>query len=372
MRSAIIHDWLVSSVGGGEKVLEMIHRLFPSPIHTLVHNRKKLSGSYFEHLELKSSFIQKLPMAEKKYRNYLPLFPMAIEQFDLSKYDLVLSSSHCVAKGVIIHPHQLHICYCHTPVRYAWDLMHQYLSESKLETGIKGFLAKWILHYIRGWDVHSSSRVDHFIANSKYVATRIKKFYGRESKVIYPPVDLSFFEMQEQKEAFYVTASRFIPYKKIGLIVDAFSKMPNRKLVAIGDGPDWKKVKEKAGANIELLGYQSNLVLKQYLQRAKGFVFAALEDFGILPVEAMACGTPVIAFGQGAVKETVVNGKTGLFFPEQTESSIIEAIEAFEKLKFDPRECRKQAEKFSQEHFSRQFQDFVTEKYTEFKTKENE
>lgn len=372
MHSAIVHDWLVSSVGGGEKVLEAIHRLFPSPIHTLVHNKQKLKGSYFDSLDLKSSFIQKLPKAEQSYRNYLPLFPMAIEQFDLSEYDLVLSSSHCVAKGVLVHPQQLHICYCHTPVRYAWDLMHQYLKEAGLETGIKGAFVKWILHYIRGWDVHSSNRVDHFIANSKYVAGRIKRFYNRESKVIYPPINLSLFEMKESKEKFYLTASRLIPYKKIDLIVETFSKMPDQKLIVIGDGPEKKKIKEKAGANIEFLGYQSDQVLKEYLQKAKGFIFAALEDFGILPVEAMACGTPVIAFGQGGVRETVVNKKTGLFFAEQSSDAIRQAIETFETMEFDPQECRKQAQKFSHEHFSKQFRSYVLEKYSEFKNRECE
>jgi glycosyltransferase involved in cell wall biosynthesis len=199
MRSAIVHDWLISGVGGGEKVLEAIHRLFPSPLYTLVKSAEKLRGTYFQDLEIVSSFIQKLPRAEKKYKNYLPLFPLAIEQFDLNGYDLVISSSHCAAKGVITSPDQVHICYCHTPMRYAWDLMHDYLREAKLDRGVKAFFANLLLHYLRGWDVHSAHRVDHFIANSKYVAKRIKKFYNRDSQVIYPPVDLRMFQEKRQR-----------------------------------------------------------------------------------------------------------------------------------------------------------------------------
>jgi glycosyltransferase involved in cell wall biosynthesis len=359
MKTALVHDWLVSTVGGGEKVLEAIHRLFPAPIYTLVQNSKKLKGTYFESIEIFSSFIQKLPRAEVKYQSYLPLFPLAIEQFDFSGFDLVISSSHCAAKGVITSPEQIHICYCNTPMRYAWDLMHVYLKEMG---GFKRVLAKLFLHYLRGWDFHSAQRVDHFIANSRYIAKRIEKFYGRKSEVIYPFVDLSFFQKGSEKEAFYVAASRLVPYKRMDLIVEAFSKMPDKKLIVIGDGPEWNRVKAKAGKNVELMGYQPDSVLRQFLQRAKGFVFAAIEDFGILPVEAMACGTPVIAFGKGGARETVVAEKTGLFFSEQTVESLIEAVQRFERLEFDPETCRQQAEKFSVDRFNEQFKQFVNSK----------
>lgn len=362
MRSAIIHDWLISGVGGGEKVLQAIHQLFPSPIYTLVKSAEKLKGTYFQDLEITSSFIQKLPRAEKKYKSYLPLFPLAIEHFDLKPYDLVISSSHCAAKGVITSPDQVHICYCHTPMRYAWDLMHDYLREAKLDRGVKGFFAKVFLHYLRGWDVHSAHRVDHFIANSKYVAKRIAKFYSREAEVIYPPVDLKMFQEESSKDRYYLTASRLVPYKRVDLIVEAFSKMPDKRLVVIGDGPEWKKVKGKAAKNIELLGFQPDDVLKQHMQKAKGFVFAAVEDFGIIPVEAMACGTPVIAFGKGGILETVVEGETGIFYREQSVSGLIEAINTFEKMEFDSRKCRKRAEIFSPESFDRQFHQFVRQK----------
>lgn len=359
MRSAIVHDWLLSAVGGGEKVLEAIHRLFPSKIHTLVQSPGGLKNTYFEKLQIESSFIQKFPMAEKKYKNYLPFFPMAIEHFDLTSYDLVISSSHCAAKGVITTPDQVHVCYCHTPMRYAWDLTHQYLRESKLDRGLKGFFAKLILHYLRGWDVHSSSRVDHFVANSQYVAKRIEKFYSRKAEVIYPPVDLDFFQEETDKDDYYLTASRMVPYKRVDLIVEAFGQMPEKKLVVIGDGPEWKKVVSKGKRNIELIGYQTDEVLKKYMQKAKGFVFAAVEDFGIVPVEAMASGTPVIAFGKGGVKETVVNEETGLFYLEQTVQSIVDAVQTFEKMEFSPNKCRKRAELFSLECFNRRFSSFV-------------
>jgi glycosyltransferase involved in cell wall biosynthesis len=357
MRSAIVHDWLLSAVGGGEKVLEAIHTLFPSPIYTLVKDGRRLQGSYFENLEIYSSFIQKFPQAQKRYKSYLPFFPVAIESFDLRQYDVVISSSHCVAKGVVTGPEQLHICYCHTPVRYAWDLMHEYLLEYR---GVKRFLAEVVLHYLRGWDVRSSSRVDHFVANSNYVARRIRKFYGREAEVIYPFVDLTFFEMEEKKDDYYVTASRLVPYKRVDLIVEAFVKM-GKRLVVVGDGPEWKKIAGKAGPTIDLVGYQSDQVLRRYLQRAKAFIFAATEDFGIAPVEAMACGTPVIAFGQGGVRETVVESVTGTFFDEQSVEAIVAAVERFEGA--SAADCRMRAEQFSKEQFNQKFKAFVVEKW---------
>ncbi len=359
LRSAIIHDWLISGVGGGEKVLEAIHQLYPSPIYTLVKNTEKLKGTYFQDLEIHASFIQKLFRAEKKYKSYLPFFPLAIEQFDLSPYDVVISSSHCAAKGVITSPDQVHICYCHTPMRYAWDLTHEYLREAKLDRGMKGFVAKMFLHYLRGWDAQSAQRVDHFIANSQYVARRIKKFYGRDSEVIYPPVNLSLFQEEPAKDSYYLAASRLVSYKRIDLIVEAFSQMPDKKLVVIGDGPEWKKIKEKASKNVELLGFQPDSVLKTHMQKAKGFVFAAVEDFGIIPVEAMACGTPVIAFGKGGVCETVVHQETGYFYHEQSVPAIIQAIHAFEKEEIASRACRSRAELFSEERFNQRFHFFV-------------
>ncbi|MDL1969851.1 MAG: glycosyltransferase family 4 protein [Candidatus Desulfofervidaceae bacterium] len=367
MKIALIHDWLVT-LAGAEKVLEAIYEIYPAPIFTLVADRRKLRGSAFAKAEIFTSFIQKLPRAKNKYRNYLPFFPLAIEQFDLSDYDVIISSNTCVAKGVLTKADQLHICYCHTPVRYAWDLYHQYLKKTGLNKGIKGTIAKLILHYIRIWDYSTANRVDYFIANSKWVARRIRKIYGRKATVIYPPVDVDEFELQTDKEDFYLTTSRMVPYKKIDLIVEAFSQMSDKKLVVIGDGPDFKKVKTKAGKNVELLGYQPFEVLKDYMQKAKAFIFAAEEDFGIAPVEAQACGTPVIAYGKGGVTETVIDRKTGVFFREQTVESLIKTVSQFEKIqdKFDPITIRQNAKRFSKERFKKEFKEFVDRKMEEF------
>lgn len=364
---ALVHDWLVK-FGGSEKVLEALSEIYPSKIYTLVADKDNLVGSCFEDKQIKTSFIQKLPQAKKKYRSYLPLFPLAIEQFDLSDYDLVVSSSHSIAKGVLTHADQFHICYCHTPMRYAWDLYQQYLREAKLKSGVKGILAKFFLHYLRIWDAHASSRVNVYVANSQYVGRRIQKLYGQESTVIYPPVGVEAFELCESKDDFYLTASRFVPYKKIDLIVEAFQQMPDKKLVVIGDGPDMDKIKSKAGSNVEILGYQNDTVLKGMLQKARAFLFAAVEDFGILPVEAQACGTPVIAYGRGGVLETVVEGKTGLFYSEQTPEALTKAVQKFEKDqdKFVPQEIHAHVKPFSTARFQQEFKALVEEKYQQF------
>ncbi|NGX34395.1 MAG: GDP-mannose-dependent alpha-(1-6)-phosphatidylinositol monomannoside mannosyltransferase [Candidatus Anoxychlamydiales bacterium] len=366
MKTAIVHDWLVS-VAGGEKVLKLMHDLYPSKIYTLLKNPKFLKNSFFEDKKIETSFIQKLPFSKNLYQKYLMFFPFAIEQFDLSEYDVILSSSHCVAKGVLTRFDQLHICYCHTPMRYAWDLYFQYLHESNLKKGIKAKIAQMILHYLRMWDVTSASRVDEFIANSKFIAQRIKKLYNKEAKVIYPPVDVNFFEPCYKKDGYYFTASRLVPYKKIDLIVEAFSKMPDKKLVVIGDGPDMKKIKAKAFRfkNIEVLGYQKDEVLKKYMKEAKAFVFAAIEDFGILPIEAMASATPVIALSRGGTKETVIDNKTGILFNEQNIESVIDAVKRFEKTEFDLNFIRKHAEKFSNERFKEEFDEYVKGKIKE-------
>jgi glycosyltransferase involved in cell wall biosynthesis len=362
---ALVHDWL-TSIAGGEKVLQAIYEIYPGLLHTLISDPKKLVGSIFEETSIQTSFIQKLPFSNRKFRTYLPLFPLAIEQFDLRSFDLILSSSHCVAKGVLSHSGQLHICYCHTPVRYAWDLSAEYLQDANLTKGIKGMFARMVLHYLRGWDVSSSHRVDHFIACSKYIARRIHKTYGRDAAIIYPPVDTAFFQPGSNREDYYLAASRLVSYKKIDLIVEAFSLLPNKKLIVIGDGPELKKIKEKATKNVEILGHQNNDQLRSYLQKAKAFVFAAQEDFGIMPVEAMACGTPVIALGKGGAKETILENKTGIFFSEQTPVQLIEAIKRFEEKEWDPDSIRTRAEIFGKERFKKEYASFVDMKYAEF------
>jgi glycosyltransferase involved in cell wall biosynthesis len=368
MKKALVHDWYYVN-GGAEKVIRSIANTWDdfdyyALVDFLNENDRKfiLNGA-----KVQTSFIQKLPTAKNNHRKFLQLFPLAIEQFDLNQYDLIISSSASVAKGVLTHSEQLHICYCHSPMRYAWDLYHEYLDSANLKKGIKATYAKWVLHRIRQWDIISVNRVDYFIANSNFIANRIKKLYNREATVIYPPVDIQKFSLVIEKENFYFTASRMVPYKRIDLIVEAFSKMPDKKLIVIGDGPDYKKIKKIKTDNITLLGYQNQEVLVDYMQRAKGFVFAALEDFGIIPVEAQACGTPVIAYGRGGVTETVIDGKTGVFFNKQTTKSIIEAIHVFESISLDPIQIRINSERFSKNVFENSFKNFVDEKYQIFK-----
>lgn len=378
MKIAIIHDWLVT-YAGAEKVLEEILKIYPdADLFSLIDFVEEGQRSFIMNKSVTTSFIQKLPFAKKKYRTYLPFMPLAIEQLDVSKYDLVISSSHAVAKGVITGPDQLHISYVHSPIRYAWDLQHQYLRESGLDKGIKGALARYILYKIRNWDYRTANGVDSFVSNSDFIARRIHKVYRRKATTIYPPVDVSAFNYQGEKEDFYLTASRMVPYKKIDVIVQAFNKMPDKKLVVIGNGPDFNKIKSIAGSNVKILGYQPFEVLKDHMQRAKGFVFAAEEDFGITPVEAQACGTPVIAFGKGGSLETVrgldqKHSPTGIFFYEQTAESIMNAINQFEQSgKFiSSLDCREHAIKFSPERFRNEFKDFVNSKLEDkFKTKE--
>lgn len=371
MKIAIIHEWF-DSYAGSEKVLEQMLKVYPeADLYAVVDFLPKDKRNFIQSKNVTTTFIQNLPKAKTRFRKYLPLMPLAIEQLDLSEYDVVISNSHCVAKGVITGPNQLHISYVHSPIRYAWDLQNQYLEEANLKYGIKGWIAKVILHYMRLWDYRTSNNVDYFLCNSKYITKRIQKCYRREAKVIYPPVAVNDFNICTQKEDYYLTASRMVPYKKIDLIVEAFSKMPDKKLVVIGEGQQFDKVKTKAKNNIFLLGYQPFEVLKEKMQKAKAFVFAAEEDFGIVPVEAQACGTPVIAYGKGGVLETVINydkeKPTGLFFEEQTVDSIIKAVNKFEKNQhlFLPENCRKNAEKFNEERFKKEFKTFVEEQIKE-------
>jgi glycosyltransferase involved in cell wall biosynthesis len=369
IKKALVHDWL-NDFGGAERCVESFTNIWDDfEVYSLIDFLSdKDRELILKGKKANTSFVQNLPKAKDKYRNYLPLFPLAIEQFDLSKYDVILSSSHAIAKGVLTHSNQLHISYVHTPIRYAWDLYHQYLNESGLNKGLKGKLAKYFLHKIRMWDMSTVNRADHYIANSHYIARRIKKVYGKESTVIYPPVDVEKFELCEKKEEFYMTASRMVPYKKIDMIVEAFSKT-NKELVVIGTGPDMQKIKAKAGKNIELMGYQSDEVMINMMQKAKAFIFAAEEDFGITPVEAQACGTPVICLGRGGTKETVVDMLSGIHFMEQSVEALLEAVEKFENNidSFEPQKIRENALRFSKERFEKEIKEFVEEKYEIFK-----
>ncbi|MFV0080118.1 glycosyltransferase family 4 protein, partial [Klebsiella pneumoniae] len=365
-------DWLVS-YAGAERVIKELIDLYPNlDLFSVVDFLSDESRTHFQGKRATTTFIQRLPKAETSYQKYLPLMPVAIEQLDVSAYDIVLSSSHAVAKGVLTGPDQMHISYVHSPIRYAWDLQHQYLREAKLDKGLKGIIAKYLLHKIRLWDYRTANGVNHFIANSHFIARRIKKVYGRNADVIYPPVDVRRFILNENKEDYYVTASRLVPYKRIDLIVDAFAAMPNKKLIVIGDGSEMSKIKSKATTNVEILGFQPNEIMRDYMKNAKAFVFAAEEDFGITPVEAQACGTPVIAFGKGGSLETIrpygVNKPTGVFFAEQTVPSLIDAINLFENIfdKITPENCRENALRFSVDIFKDTFSKYIDEKWSEF------
>ena len=356
---AIVHDWL-PLYGGAERVLEQILMVLPqADIFSMIDAIPPEQRGFLQNKPVTTSFVQRLPGAKTRYRSYFPIMPLAVEQFDLSPYNLVISSSYSFAKGVLTGPDQRHLCYCHSPIRYAWDMQHQYLEQSGLTKGLKSFIVRLLLHYVRLWDYRTAAGVDAFAANSAYVARRIMKVYRRESEVIFPPVAIESFPLEERKENFYLTASRMVPYKKIDLIAEAFSRMPEKKLIIIGDGPEMDRVRAKAGSNVELLGYRDNETLRSHLQRAKAFVFVAEEDFGIVPVEAQACGTPVIAFGRGGVAETVIPGKTGILFYEQSAESVAGAVRLFEAGTFSPAEIRQQAQKFSAEVFRQRFADFV-------------
>lgn len=368
----IVADWFITYAGSEKVVAELIKSYPESHLYSVVDFLSSENKKHFQNKEITTTFIQRLPKAKKKYQTYLPLMPLAIEQLDVSSHDVILSSSHAVAKGVLTGPDQLHISYVHSPIRYAWDLQHQYLREAGLDHGVKGMMAKFILHKMRMWDYRTANGVDHFIANSQFIARRIKKVYGREADVIYPPVDVNRFLLNEAKEDYYFTASRLVPYKRIDLIVEAFSHMPNRKLVVVGDGPEMQKIKSKATANIEILGYQSNEVMQEHMRNAKAFVFAAEEDFGITPVEAQSCGTPVIAFGKGGSLETVrpfgVDNPTGILFDKQDIASVIDAVQKFETMQDQilPNDCRAHALKFSTERFNQEISEYVNSKYFEF------
>ena len=372
MKVALIHDWL-TVYAGAERVLEQILLCYPNAdLYGVVDFIPPGERGFLLGKTVTTSFVQNLPFARTKYRQYLSLMPLAVEQFDLSGYDLVLSCSHAVAKGVITGPDQLHISYVSSPMRYAWDLQHQYLRDSGLDKGIKGWVAKWLLHKMRLWDVRTANGVDCFIANSQFIRRRIWKTYRRGAAVIHPPVEISKFSLREDKEDFYLTASRLVPYKKIDLIAEAFTAMPERRLVIIGDGPETQKVRAKSGPNVTVLGYQTDDVMCNYMQRAKAFVFAAEEDFGITPLEAQACGTPVIAYGKGGVRETIRGlddeQPTGVFFAEQSTQAIKAAVIYFEQdaARILPVTCRNNARRFAPERFRTEFMACVDDEWHRF------
>lgn len=372
MRVALIHEWFVN-YAGSERVVEQMLQCFPqADLFSVVDFLPASERGFLMNKPSRTSFIQRLPRAQRSFRQYLPLMPMAVEQFDLSGYDVIISSSHAVAKGVLVGPDQLHLCMCYSPMRYAWDLQHQYLAESGLTQGVKSLLARWMLHKLRLWDTRTANGVDDFIAISDYISRRIDKTYRRDSTVIYPPVDVSRFQVGSEREDIYVTASRMVPYKRLPMIVEAFRDLPDRRLVVIGDGPDLDRCRQLAGPNVQMLGFQPTDVLLHWMQRARAFVFAAEEDFGIAPLEAQACGTPVIAFARGGALETIRGhagpGRSGLFFHEQTPHAIAQAVRDFEAAsgEITPQACRENALRFSPERFREEFQGFVHRRWNAF------
>jgi glycosyltransferase involved in cell wall biosynthesis len=377
LKAAVVHDWLYTH-GGAERVLEQILCCLPrADLFSLIDHVGADERSFLGGRPVVTSFIQRLPFSRANHRWFLPLMPLAVEQFDVSQYELVISSSYAVAKGILTGPNQLHISYVHSPMRYAWDLQHEYLRESGLDHGIKSWLARWILHKIRLWDLRTANGVDAFVANSKFIARRIWKVYRRKAHVIYPPVDIHAFPLEEKKDDFYLVASRLVPYKRVPLIIEAFSHMPHRKLVVVGDGPDLHRCKSIAACNVEVLGRQPLATLREYMQKARAFVFAAEEDFGIVPLEAQACGTPVIAFGKGGVLESIRGlnhpDPTGMFFLSQDISAIIDAVEEFDRKceLFRPAACRANVERFSQDRFRLELTDFVERTWAEFSSSKN-
>ncbi len=367
LKYALVHEWLTpKATGGSEQVVREILNQLDADLYALIDFESINPESYLYKCQIGTTFLQYFPFAREGVQKYLPLLPLAIEQLDLRKYDVILSSSHCVAKGILTTAEQLHICYCHSPMRYAWDLTFDYLRDSKFGSGLPGWAIRFFLHRLRLWDVISANRVDYFIANSQYTARRIWRCYRREATVIYPPVDIESFPFVSEKEDFYLTVSRLVSYKQVSLIIRAFNRM-QKKLVVIGTGPEMKKIRQIANSNIEILGWQPDAVVKKYMALAKGFVYAACEDFGIALVEAQACGTPVIAYGVGGAGETVRDIRqwgetgTGILFWEQSEAALIEATEIFEDYqgKFNAEYARAHAAQFSCQVFAQRYLEFL-------------
>ena len=375
LKYALVHEWLTpKATGGSELVVKEILQHIDADLYALIDFESDNPASYLYQRKIETTFLQKFPQARNGVQKYLPLLPIAIEQLDLNHYDVILSSSHAVAKGVLTNPHQLHICYCHTPMRYAWDLTFDYLKGDRMGRGIRGAIARYILHRLRTWDVISANRVDYFIANSYHTARRIWRCYRRSAKVIYPPVQVDKFKFQSEKEDFYLTISRLVSYKQICLIVKAFNQL-KKPLVIIGEGSQLEEIRRLAAPHIKVLGWQPHDVVEQYITKAKAFVYAACEDFGIALVEAQACGTPAIAYGKGGALETVKDIRqhpqdgTGILFEAQQPSALIEAVTTFERYqtKIDPENCRLQASKFSPTVFKQSYLKYIDDCYQEWK-----
>jgi glycosyltransferase involved in cell wall biosynthesis len=359
---AVVHDWLVTW-RGGENVLAQVVDLLPSAdLYALVDFLPPATRALLHGKRARTSFLQRVPLARRHFRMLLPLFPRAVESLDVAGHDIVVSISHAVAKNVRVAEHQRHVCYCLTPMRYAWDLRDQYLSSVGASSGPRRRIADRLLDRLQSWDREASDRVHAFIAISHYVADRIKRAYGRDAEVVYPPVDVDYFQppADEGSGDYYLTASRWVPYKRIDAIVAAFGALPDRRLIVAGDGPDAARIRRAAGGNVQFVGEVDRSRLRALMQGARAFLFAAEEDFGIVPLEAQACGIPVIALGRGGALETIrtdTESPTGLFFHEQDPGEIAGAVRAFEEARpsFSADACRRNALRFSAARFRAQF-----------------
>lgn len=363
MRVALVHDWL-TNMGGAERVVINFKQIFKdAPIYTTIYNPDNLDDE-LKNVDVRTSFLQNKKYSKQNHQKYFPFMPMAFESFDLNGYDVVLSSSSSCAKGVITNPNTMHVCYCHSPMRYGWEFYYEYENTSDMKK-LKKKLLKYFMDYMRIWDNVSSNRVDYFIANSENVARRIWKHYRRESVVIHPAVRCNLFNVNEDNADYFLIVSRLVEYKKIDLAVETFNEL-GLQLIIIGDGAEKQKLEVKAKDNIKFLGRQPDNVIKEYYSKCRAFIFPGEEDFGITPLEAQASGRPVIAFGKGGVLETVVNGQTGIFFKEQTVDELKLAVKKFQNIDFDKKVIRKHAEEFDEAIFKRKIKDFIDEKYKEF------
>lgn len=357
MKTAIVHDFLMQ-MGGAEKVVEVFHDMYPdAPIYTSAYDAQVMPARYRK-WDIRTSFIQKLWMKQKTHRLAVLLYPMAFESFDLSEYDLVLSSSSAFAKGVITHPHTTHVCYKHTPMRYAWAT-RDYMKNEKVPSALRTLLMPG-MHYLRMWDSISAARVDRYVANSTIVAQRIRKFYGRDCDIVYPPVDISRFNISPEIEDYYVIVSRFVPYKRLDLAIDAFTKL-GKKLKVIGSGRQMAELQARGGKNVEFLGRVDDETMARTISRAKGYIMPGEEDFGIAPVEANACGRPVIAYAAGGALDTQRDGETGVLFPRQTVQALCDAVERAEKIDWDVQAIRAHAEGFQIPVFKRKMEKVISD-----------
>ncbi len=367
MKVALVHDYLVQD-GGAERVLQAFHKTWPdAPIFVLFRDKSKFKE--FEDAQIYESVLKNFPFVTKNYRYLLPLMPMATERYDLSKFDVVLSSTSAFAKGIITEPNTLHISYCHTPTRYLWTDTHDYINNLKSNFVVKLLLPR-LIHKLRIWDKMSADRVDYFIANSQTVRKRIEKFYRKPSDVLYPPVNMSDFKISNNSKKYFVTGGRLVQYKRFDLVIHVFNRL-NIELKIFGDGPELEKLKKMAKPNIKFLGRISDQEKAKLLANAKAFIHPQVEDFGITPIESMAAGRPVIAFGEGGATETVIPGKTGVLFYDQTWSALLDAVINFNEHDFDSNEIREWAERFDIEHFSSSIKKYLENKFEIFKAKQN-